>query len=701
MSAPKASTFSSLDEASEWDELEARSLVFAEIDGPNDRLTPKNRGIVRTTFQWKQVSVLLLLAICALMAYVKEDIMALLWLDYEEEGSKMQKDILSDLMTKVDQTRNEFDEDLYLDYGKFKEDIFTSQITGTHFESPSTQSSRRLRRKILIKILEAQLHTNEHNDVSFIWAIGGHSAAAGHGNLFKQTYGNIIEQSLKPTFEALGITFYAKNYAMGGMSSGPELAFCQSAVYGTDIQILSWDFGMTDGGRNADLYNLWIQRAAVHPSSPTIVSFGSMVSKSIHQGIEKFGMSTFQATFVDERNPNNVYKSIPNSDDLEINVDELPHGLKNFRCNNHIESGDICGNKTIKFNTASCPSMKYQVSWHNGWKDHLLKGRLSASFIMEHVVQALNHLDPNHSNDTNNTSIDSEDDYDSDEDTVTPSITKGYLNYLYSLEARDKALFLTSELPFVKQFGNKNLIDFKTILLRSNIICRTAMLPAQSRYDGLVTNLESPQETFTYLHAGKTTYVDEGYDYRKLPPPHGDDNSTEILLAYNFENSRKVCDTAEIDFKDCFFVRHDDQWMTTVLPNDAEKKAYTVVSNHETENDTETRVGLVMLCTRNFNWGKYPDDFVTMKEMVNSTEPMILVNQIPVTSYTSFSKGDDSVDCAVLQHSGKSNGGNDDGDDEYEYVFPYSKTHEPGRYEIMIRIPRRGGNFYLQSLMVF
>ena len=102
--------------------------------------------------------------------------------------------------------------------------------------------------------------------------IGGHSSAAGHGNLFNQTYGYIIEESARPIFDALGITFYGKNYAMGGMKSAPESALCISQLYGPDLDILSWDFGMTDGSRAADLYHIWSQKAGTHPTMPTLIS---------------------------------------------------------------------------------------------------------------------------------------------------------------------------------------------------------------------------------------------------------------------------------------------------------------------------------------------------------------------------------------------------------------------------------------------
>ena len=45
------------------------------------------------------------------------------------------------------------------------------------------------------------------------------------------------------------------------------------SIFGKDVNILSWNYGMTDG-RNAGLYNLWTQRTGVHPTRSILFSFG-------------------------------------------------------------------------------------------------------------------------------------------------------------------------------------------------------------------------------------------------------------------------------------------------------------------------------------------------------------------------------------------------------------------------------------------
>ena len=121
-------------------------------------------------------------------------------------------------------------------------------------------SKARFRRKLKIKLLEVQRSINEResklsgcdctkkenrrlqeNDKmavvlpelplsysSFVWVTGGHSAAAGHGNLYNESYTAYMERAVKGVFGAVGIDFIGRNYAMGGMSVHPRLHYAKN-----------------------------------------------------------------------------------------------------------------------------------------------------------------------------------------------------------------------------------------------------------------------------------------------------------------------------------------------------------------------------------------------------------------------------------------------------------------------------------------
>lgn len=85
------------------------------------------------------------------------------------------------------------------EYGTtYKESLFDKDTLFKSFKAPSDVSSHRLQRRILIKILQAQLRRDDNDkddnkeEVTFQWVIGGRSPAAGNGYLLNQTYGFII-----------------------------------------------------------------------------------------------------------------------------------------------------------------------------------------------------------------------------------------------------------------------------------------------------------------------------------------------------------------------------------------------------------------------------------------------------------------------------------------------------------------------------
>ena len=59
--------------------------------------------------------------------------------------------------------------------------------------------------------------TSSNSYSNFVWATGGASTAAGHGNLLNETYTAFLERAVKDVFAAVGIGFEARNYAIGGI----------------------------------------------------------------------------------------------------------------------------------------------------------------------------------------------------------------------------------------------------------------------------------------------------------------------------------------------------------------------------------------------------------------------------------------------------------------------------------------------------
>ena len=83
----------------------------------------------------------------------------------------------------------------------------------------------------------------------FRFVMGGHSAAAGHGNHFQQSYTLQVQKVMEPILARLGVYFQAHNFGMGGMGTS-QGALGTLDLYGR-CDVLMWDSGMTEKERTA------------------------------------------------------------------------------------------------------------------------------------------------------------------------------------------------------------------------------------------------------------------------------------------------------------------------------------------------------------------------------------------------------------------------------------------------------------------
>ena len=74
-----------------------------------------------------------------------------------------------------------------------------------------------------------------------VWATGGHSAAAGHGNLFNESYTTFMNRAITEVLGAIAINFEGRNHTMDRAASGPEIDLYSEQIIGTDADVISWD----------------------------------------------------------------------------------------------------------------------------------------------------------------------------------------------------------------------------------------------------------------------------------------------------------------------------------------------------------------------------------------------------------------------------------------------------------------------------
>ena len=560
------------------------------------------------------------------------------------------KDHTSILQARLALGKERFHSLLKEHYGEYADAAFDRETIMNSFHPPSERSRKRLKRRMKIKLLQAFL-APPNTTVDFIWATMGHSAAAGHGNLFNQTYSASIETAARLVFQQLGINFYAKNYAMGGTPSAPEMAMCLIEIIGKDVDILSWDFGMTDGG-GAHYYTLFTQRAGVLKSRPIIFDF------------EGFEPHTEYNKYLDETSSMGVFtitlpgrNSFPRSDEENVTVDSFPSGIKDYVCTERFLP-EVGACECCKWDTKACTDLglgvHFQVSWHNGWKDHLFIGRTIAAFLVETLSDAIAELS----------------DPPEDPADPLPTLTRDYLNYLSKQETIDRDAFFDSPLhPLLQGFDVPDAANFSSFLRSDSAACHTARLPADSRFRGLV--LESHISS-SYLYGGKTTYnsTSEAYPHGQEPQPVPDEESHPIV-SYDY---RAGCPLADIDAKDFFYVRESDGWKKMIVPNPSEAAYY---------ESSKPRHGIVMICDKQFDWGNSPDDFVSISKLGNSTEAgdvSITINGIKVTESVTTTGL-----CFFMMH-------------EKDFKFMNSTNNS---YEIRLRVHKERVALMISAVVVF
>ena len=317
-----------------------------------------------------------------------------------------------ELIGRVEGARIDLLNKLRKDYGQYWEDIFEDPKTGRFRPVvPLTEdgvSTERLQRKLAIKILSMQsnfraadsgfrgcdcsaggndravrpdevLASLEASNSTtedpagdgvyekYVWVTGGHSASAGHGNLYNETYTSYMEADLVEAFRLIGIEFEARNYAMGGTASATLVSMCWKEIFGEDVDFFAWDYGMVDGHIVAKLLH-YGYRGALSPSRPGMMILhynGRMEQKRLDalRSLQDMGMATFLA---DEDLQKDMRDAFPDSAGItSAAIDALPDYVRNYKCGEQIEKGDpYCGDD--KYTTWVCTHRFKQTSWHPG-----------------------------------------------------------------------------------------------------------------------------------------------------------------------------------------------------------------------------------------------------------------------------------------------------------------------------------------------
>jgi len=230
------------------------------------------------------------------------------------------------------------------------------------------------------------LHALITND-SFTVILGGHSAAAGHGNHFKQSYIMQFHKIMEPVFDLLGVPLLSRNVAQGGLGTlQHSLGFRD--MYGEDIDVLIWDSGMTEG-RDIKAVDIFYRQGLISGKRvPYILDGGGS------QGVISFYNVNANA---DVGAIGSGMVGISECVD-EMQCEKLPYATRYMRCSEEVvslckgnrfhsncwvERDDVKPEKNQKEKPGS------QVSWHPGFRVHQIEGRILAFTVLRAIKQGL------------------------------------------------------------------------------------------------------------------------------------------------------------------------------------------------------------------------------------------------------------------------------------------------------------------------
>jgi hypothetical protein len=466
---------------------------------------------------------------------------------------------------------------------------------------------------------------------TFVWSTGGHSAAAGHGNLYNESYTAYMEGAVKDVFAAVGVDFQGRNYAMGGMSSGPELGMCQEAVYGIDADVISWDFGMTDGNEYWKTL-LYASRVGMHRNKPAVIevnAFGDSDTGGLTQlkTVEKEGLT---ALYLNIKKWENMVEAIPDMFGMSSeDMAKVAPFARDFKCKEVLEKGEpTC--EANKYNDAICKDRQHKAGWHPGWRVQSAHGFIMALFMSDMLLDAIKEL--------------GNEPYDPSE----------LFSKLREEEAAEYATFYASTPEITEglvsgrlDFADKPLMEvFAKMFRKDNIICHTALLPAQTRYLGILMETDK---------VGTKDFEKGISEQQAIQEKASDDEKDKRQMRLAFETGVRQPDCPvdlKWDYKDFFYTSQDDGWTSMTVPNKSELDYYNKAGKFKPE-------GIVLLCFMKCDWGKCPNGDMQFDQVLEG-KLKLTVNGVAVTKFNKVSE------CALLQH----------GQGDY-----YFKPNDEGQFE--------------------
>ncbi|KAG7356197.1 hypothetical protein IV203_000883 [Nitzschia inconspicua] len=230
---------------------------------------------------------------------------------------------------------------------------------------------------------------------TFTVVMGGHSAAVGQGNHFRQSYMMQFHKVMYPVFARLGVKLITRNMAQGGLGT-IQAGLGSGSIYGDEVDLLLWDSddladdeGMTEKD-NPEHIDIFYRQALLAGNRVPVIWGGPFeLLKMLHEeadvDVGVWGQATDGIIEVESAGQAN----------------NVPWAARYMKCKPEVQ--DLCNNEPrfcstcwidrddgIKPEAKQLDRPRGQVKWHPGWRSHQLTGRNIAFALLEALQAAVN-----------------------------------------------------------------------------------------------------------------------------------------------------------------------------------------------------------------------------------------------------------------------------------------------------------------------
>jgi hypothetical protein len=393
-------------------------------------------------------------------------------------------------------------------------------------------------------------------------------------------------------------------------------------------------------------------RAGVHPNRPSLMALHQK-EKNDEKILELDQKAFLPILAMNTSTMEQLLKAIPDMAGLAVEqTTGMGPMLQHLKCGGMIESGDpYCSEK--RFEREMCPKRKWAVRWHPGFKRLALSGNLLALFLVDVLQEAVQDLLPQTTKWNESVSL---------------QTIESELATLRQAQDEANGAFQSSDwIPETPAFNFTHLSDVDpTWLFKGVSLCRTARLPSQMRYKGILTGRTQWDRFF------REGTEREAIMSTPLNSSSSTSSSNALGLSYDERHRQASCNyTLNIDYMDFFYITNnkkgggDDDWFRVTLPSDAEVSEY----------GSREYNGVLVVCP--YECGRYKKEGGCLGDEI-PTKDWWMVVDFQVNGFSATTVEKLASTCMILRH-------------ERGHVFPSTTM---GKYEIQMRINPEKAAFY-------